>query len=108
MSNRLKTGLVAGALLGILCVIGAYVRSGGTADATFVFSLWYNRVIIGLVIGAPWIEADRKTSLIRGGILGLMVSFAFYATTGFQDPVSFMAGIVYGVIIEVYFQRQLL
>ena len=108
MSKRLKIGLVAGALLGVLCVIGAYVRSAGTADATFVFSLWYNRVIIGLVIGAPWIEADRKTSLIRGGILGLMVSFAFYATTGFQDPVSFMAGIVYGVLIEEYFQRQLL
>lgn len=108
MSKRLKTGLVAGAILGVFCVIGAYVRSGGTADSTFVFSLWYNRVIIGLVIGAPWIEADRKTSLIRGGILGLMVSFAFYATTGFKDPVSFIAGVVYGVLIEEYFQRRLL
>lgn len=108
MSKRLKTGLIAGAVLGVFCVIGAYVRSGGTADSNFVFSLWYNRVIIGLVIGAPWIEADRKTSLIRGGILGLMVSFAFYATTGFQDPVSFLAGVVYGVLIEEYFQRQLL
>lgn len=108
MSKRLNTGLVAGALLGVLCVIGAYVRSGGTADTTFIFSLWYNRVIIGLVIGAPWIETDRKTSLVRGGILGLMVSFAFFATTGFQDPVSFAAGIVYGVLIEEYFQRQLL
>lgn len=108
MSKRLKTGLVAGAILGIFCVIGAYVRSGGTADATFVFALWYNRVMIGLVIGAPWIEAERKISLMRGGILGLLVSFAFYATTGFQDPVSFIAGIVYGVIIEEYFQRQLL
>lgn len=108
MSKRLKNGLALGALLGIFCVIGAYIRSSGTANANFVFSLWYNRVIIGLVIGAPWIEADRKTSLIRGGILGLMVSFAFYATTGFQDPVSFIAGVVYGIIIEEYFQRQLL
>lgn len=108
MSKRLKTGLVAGALLGILCVIGAYVRSGGTADANFIFSLWYNRVVIGLVIGAPWIEVNRKASLIRGGLLGLLVSFAFFATTGFQDPVSFIAGVVYGVLIEEYFQRQLL
>lgn len=108
MSKRLKTGLIAGGLLGVLCVIGAYARSGGTADASFIFSLWYNRVIIGLVIGAPWIETDRTTSLMRGGILGLLVSFAFYATTGFQDPVSFIAGIVYGVLIEEYFQRQLL
>lgn len=108
MSKRLKSGIGLGALLGILCVIGAYVRSGGAADVTFVFSLWYNRVIIGLVIGAPWIETDRKTSLIRGGILGLVVSFAFYATTGFQDPISFIAGVVYGVLIEEYFQRKLL
>ena len=108
MTKRLKSGLVLGAVLGVLCVIGAYVRSGGTADANFVFSLWYNRVIIGLVIGGPWIETDRKTSLLRGGILGLMVSFAFYATTGFQDPVSFLAGIVYGIIIEEFFQRKLL
>lgn len=108
MSKRLKLGLVAGAILGVFCVIGAYIRSSGTADVTFVFALWYNRVIIGLVIGAPWIEVNRKTSLIRGGILGLLVSFAFYATTGFQDPVSFVTGSVYGVIIEEYFQRQLL
>lgn len=108
MSKRLSSGIVAGTLLGVLCVIGAFFRSDGSADANFFFSLWYNRVIIGLVIGAPWIEADRKTSLIRGGILGLMISFAFYATSGFQDPISFMMGIVYGVLIEEYFQQQLL
>ncbi len=108
MSMRLKHGLIGGALLGILCVIGAYVRSGGTADANFVFSLWYNRVIMGLVIGAPWPVVDRIPSLTRGAILGLVVSFAFYATSGFQDPVSFLAGVVYGVLLEEWFQRKAL
>jgi len=29
-----------------------------------------------------------------------MVSFAFYSTSGFEDPVSFVAGILYTAIIE--------
>jgi hypothetical protein len=105
MSKRMKTSLIGGVLLGIVCVIGAYVRSGSSASTNFVFALWYNRVIIGLVIGAPWDSSDRSKALLRGGVLGLMVSFAFYATSGFVDPVSFAAGIVYGVIIEAWLTR---
>jgi len=100
MNRRLKEALIGGALLGIICVVGAYIRSGSGASPLFVFSLWYNRVIIGLVIGAPWKERVKHQALLRGAILGLMVSFAFYSTSGFQDPISFVAGVVYGVIIE--------
>ena len=94
MNKRMRESLIGGALLGILCVIGAYVRSNFTASPDFVFALWYNRVIIGLVVGAPWAESDRKKVLMRGAILGLLVSFAFYSATNFQDPVSFAAGII--------------
>lgn len=107
MSKRLKEGLMGGALLGLLCVIGAYVGSGFTATPNFVFSLWYNRVILGLVIGAPWPKVKAKQALLRGASLGLLVSFAFYASSGFKDPVSFVAGIVYGVILEAWFSRNL-
>lgn len=102
MDKRLKKGIIGGALLGIICVIGAYVRSGFTASASSVFALWYNRVIIGLVIGAPWAKKDKKIAMARGGLLGLLVSFAYYATTKFIDPISFIAGIVYGVILELW------
>jgi hypothetical protein len=105
MNKRLKEGLIAGALLGIICVVGAYIRSGGTASAVIVFSLWYNRVIIGLVMGAPWKAKNRSYALIRGAILGLLVSFAFYSATGFEDHISFIAGIVYGVLIEWWLSR---
>lgn len=105
MSKRLKTALIGGALLGIICVVGAYLRSGGTASATSIFALWFNRVIIGLAVGAPWNSADRRRNLLRGGILGLVVSFAFYSSTGFQDHISFLAGIVYGVILEAWLNR---
>jgi len=103
MNKRLKEGLIGGALLGIVCVVGAYVRSGSSASPLFVFSLWYNRVIIGLAVGAPWQETHRGKALLRGAILGLLVSFAFYSTSGFEDPISFVAGIVYGAILEGWF-----
>jgi uncharacterized membrane protein len=102
MKKRMKVALIGGALLGLLCVVGAYIRSGYTASPGFVFSLWYNRVIIGLVVGAPWLKTDRSKALIRGALLGLMVSFAFYSSTGFEDHVSFFAGILYGVILEAW------
>ena len=105
MNQRMKLSVIGGALLGIVCVIGAYIRSGFTASPAFVFALWYNRVIIGLIVGAPWAITTKNVTLLRGAILGLLVSFAFYASTGFADPISFMAGIVYGVILEAWLAR---
>lgn len=105
MTGRMKEALIGGALLGLICVAGAYVRSGLTASPVFVFSLWYNRVIIGLAVGAPWAAHERPHSLLRGAVLGLLVSFAFYSSTGFADPISFLAGILYGVILEGWLSR---
>ena len=105
MNKRMIASLIGGALLGIFCVAGAYVRSGFTASPEFIFSLWYNRVILGLVIGAPWTPTVRKKALLRGALLGLLVSFAFYSSTGFQEHVSFVAGIFYGVILEGWLSR---
>jgi uncharacterized membrane protein len=105
MNRRMKEALIGGALLGIVCVVGAYIRSGSTATPGFVFSLWYNRVIIGLIVGAPWKERSRSQALLRGALFGLLVSFGFYSATGFQDHISFVAGILYGAIIEGWLSR---
>jgi len=105
MTKRLKLALIGGAVLGIFCVVGAYLRSGGTASPTFIFALWFNRVIIGLVVGAPWNTTSKSKNLLRGAILGLLVSFAFYSSTGFQDHISFIAGVIYGVILEAWLSR---
>lgn len=106
MTRRMKTALLGGALLGVVCVIGAYIRSGSSASPEFIFSLWYNRVIIGLAVGASWPETGMRKALLRGAVLGLLVSFAFYSATGFVDPVSFAAGIVYGVLLEWWLKRR--
>jgi hypothetical protein len=106
MTTRLKKALAGGAVLGILCVVGAYVRSGFTATPTFIFSLWYNRVIIGLAVGAPWDVTVKSRALLRGAVIGLAVSFAFYCSTAFVDPVSFVAGAVYGVLLEAWLAKE--
>lgn len=105
MEERLKKGLIGGSLLGLICVVGATIRSGFTASVASIFALWYNRLIIGLVVGAPWAKKEKKEAMIRGGLLGLLVSFAYYATTKFKDPISFIAGIVYGVILEAWMDK---
>ena len=105
MTKRLKLALSGGAVLGIFCVVGAYLRSGGTASPTFIFALWFNRVIIGLAVGAPWNATSKSKNLLRGAFLGLLVSFAFYSSTGFQDHISFIAGVIYGVILEAWLSR---
>ena len=105
MKKRMIASLIGGCLLGLVCVIGAYIRSDFSASWVFVFSLWYNRVMIGLVVGAPWAHTSKIKTLLRGGLLGLLISFAFYSATGFEDPISFIAGIVYGVILEMWLGR---
>lgn len=98
--KRLVQGLIGGSLLGLICVVGASVRSGFTASPVFVLALWYNRFLMGLIIGAPWPPLPRSSRLLRGALIGLLVSLAFYLATDFRDPVSFAAGILYGLILD--------
>lgn len=101
-TNRMKISLVTGAVLGVVCIIGALVRSGFESETYWLFALWYNRLLMGLVIGFSWRNTELKKAIIRGAFLGLVVSFAFYSATGFKDIVSFLAGIIYGMIIEYF------
>ena len=102
--KRLLVSLVSGAILGVICIIGGSVRAGGFAgNELYLIGMWYNRVIIGLVIGL----ADKMILVnkswnryLRGALIGLVVSLAFSLPTGFRDMPAFLAGIVYGVIIE--------
>ena len=99
LTKRLKVCLLAGALLGIICITGAQLRSGNTREAIYLFAFWYNRLLMGLVIGLVTPSPSRSKEVGKGALLGLLVSFAFYSSTGFDDGVGFAAGIVYGMII---------
>jgi len=65
MNKRLINAIIVGAILGVLCIIGAYARSGNTASIGELFSLWYNRIIMGVVIGASWGKTTKAKSLLR-------------------------------------------
>lgn len=56
---------------------------------------------MGMVIGAIHEKTDRLGLILRGALIGLIISFAFYSAAGFGGVVSFLAGITYGVIIEL-------
>ncbi len=102
LSRRMKICIVSGAILGIVCIIGASIRSGFQNDDSFLLALWYNRLIMGIMIGLAPQGKDLFRTVGRGAFFGLLVSFAFYASTGFADIISFLAGIIYGLIIEAF------
>lgn len=102
ITKRLRVSLVTGAVLGVVCIIGASVRSGFQSEAVMLFSLWYNRLLLGLMIGLISSKLELSKAVARGALLGLIVSFSFYISTGFADAVSFLAGILYGMIIEYF------
>ena len=100
MNKRLFYGLILGAILGVVCILGASLRMPGELSPIYLFSFWFNRLLMGLVIG---LFARPKTigiGVVRGIFLGAFVSFAFYGATEFRDLMGFIAGVVYGIIIE--------
>ena len=101
--KRLTIALIAGAILGVFCIIGVGWRLGFTGNEMYLFAMWYNRVVMGLLIGLASqlkiIKSD-KNYLIRGLILGIIVTLAITFSTNFKDIPSFFAGIAYGVIID--------
>ena len=100
LTQRMKVSLIAGAILGVVCIVGASIRSDFGLGATYLFAFWYNRLLMGFVVGLFGGKIEMPKVLYRGAGIGLIVSFAFYSSTGFNDPVGFIAGIIYGVIIE--------
>ena len=102
-NKRLIIAIITGAILGIFCIIGISIRLGFAGNELFILATWINRVILGLVIGlAPYykIKKDTKNILFRGAFFGLIISGSFHLATAFKDTPGFIAGIVYGVIID--------
>jgi len=108
MNKRLALSVISGAILGIFCIIGGSVRLGWEGNQLLLFALWYNRLVMGLLIGLAGnliiIKGDWNW-ILRGAGLGLIVSAAYFFTSGASDWVSFFAGVVYGVIIEFIWKR---
>lgn len=106
LRSRMLLSLLAGTLLGVVCIVGASIRSDAALEFSYALAFWYNRLLMGFVIGLMSDLPGLGKALLRGAIVGLFVSFAFYSATGFGDPVGFLAGLLYGIIMEyVAFRR---
>ena len=99
-SRRVLFATILGAILGIICILGATLRSGGSLSNVYLFAFWYNRLLMGIVIGLFIESKSNKVLLLRGAIIGIMVSFAFYSSTNYADWIGFVVGAFYGIIIE--------
>ena len=103
MNKRLAIGIGMGAVLGVLCIIGVGLRLGFEGNRLFLFAMWYNRVVMGLVIGLAGglrLIDSKHNVLVRGFVLGLVVTASITVTSEFRDWPSFFAGLAYGVIID--------
>ncbi|MFW9978832.1 MAG: hypothetical protein ACFFEJ_12185 [Candidatus Thorarchaeota archaeon] len=117
--RRVVISIVMGSLLGILCIIGVGGRVPGGFDANIMYLLgvWYNRVIIGLIVGfagdVTIIKSESEKNLanaaVRGLILGFIISFAtIFGKPDWIDLMGLIAGVAYGVIIDLiatYFHK---
>ncbi|MBN2060436.1 MAG: hypothetical protein JW882_08465 [Deltaproteobacteria bacterium] len=102
MNKRAIIGLFSGMVLGVFCILGVSIRMGDQVTAPMLFAIWLNRLIMGLMIGfySP-ISKKIIQAVIRGAGLGLIVSLSLYVATAFLDLMGFIAGIFYGIIIDV-------
>ena len=104
INQRLKVSFLNGIILGVVCIIGTGIRIGSNVQALYLISLLYNRILMGIVIGLLPNKNGIKI-IIRGAIIGFLISFAFYLTTEFRDIIGLIAGIAYGIIIDLVATR---
>ena len=103
-NKRILISMGIGVILGFLCVIGVSGRIPISGNELYFLGMVYNRIIMGFVIGLSeeikFIENEKLNPVIRGAILGTMVTLAILLSSQAKDNLSFFAGIGYGIIID--------
>jgi hypothetical protein len=103
MKKRIIYSTLFGAILGLFCIIGASQRLGFTGNEPFIIALWYNRIILGFVVGLSgkiMIVKGKRNPIIRGVILGAVIGGEFFLASGMKDIDGFYAALVYGLLID--------
>ena len=110
MRSRMIRALATSSVLAVFCVIGMSVRLGFTGNEALIFATVINRLELGLVVGLAGLYKIRETTrnvILRGGILGFIISGALYIASGFADLPGFFVGIVYGIIIDLVASKKI-
>ena len=101
-TKRIIICTIGGIVAGILCMIGGIITSNITEITLLgVFPLFYNRIMLGFLIG---ISSLKLHYLLHGALLGLLVSLISSFLFIEENIVGFMlfsaAGIIYGALID--------
>ena len=109
--KRLIISTIAGAVLGVACIIGVGQRIPGTYGENIVYlmGIWAMRVLLGMIIGLAegivFIKGEQWQKWVNAGIRGTLFGLLFSATLLLVDPffslATFGAGIAYGPITDL-------
>ena len=107
-TKRIILGIIFGAASGILCVLGNILLiSPWTGNEGFLVIAFWNRVILGLLIGFSGdlkliqSETSPLNAIIRGAIFGALVSLHLAFFSNVFSFLFFLMGIVFGVAIDL-------
>ena len=97
-TKRVLTATAVGLLCGIFCAYGTVWKYPDQFGILMLASIVYNRVLIGFVIGIA--DNIKTRPIIRGAILGAVISTAIAIPAGEGGLILIAFGIVYGIITD--------
>lgn len=109
--KRMAIALVLGALFGLFCVYGTTMVDVPGVEVTMLLlaTIFYNRLLIGFVIGLSedimLVGGELLNSAVRGGILGVIIGLAITIPGGWDSAILLVFSLVYGVITDVVATR---
>ena len=107
---RTLISVTLGMILGVICILGVRTRMPANPEPSatiYLIGAWYNRFIMGIVIGLAGefhIFQNKYRiyeSIIRGLLIGAIISVSFAFLQQAITVTYFIAGIAYGIIIDV-------
>lgn len=98
---RFFGGIGLGAITGIICLLGNLPQIPlGSPNASYLMVAFWQRLIMGLAIG--WFPKLDKVlwTVLRGAGIGALFSLHLAFFTGVFGINFFIAGIVFGIVID--------
>jgi hypothetical protein len=105
--TRMVIALILGTLFGLFC---AWATSTAPIPAQwltieFLIYIWYNRLILGFILGyaenITFIKRKYGNAIIRGAIIGTVISVIMVIIPGLAAISYLFAGTIYGIIIDI-------
>jgi hypothetical protein len=103
-TKRFLICTIGGIIAGLICTAGGHL-SGSISELSFftVAPTFFNRVMLGFIIG---ISSLKMNFLLHGALIGLLVSLITSIPFLESGVIGFLlfttAGIIYGIIIELF------